>query len=265
MRRLPPYEVNVKPKRTPPRDVIGDVEGCYYELLELIEKLGYTLVLTSDRLPRVLYAHAPGRRKLVFAGDLLNRGPHPDLVINLVMQLVKRRIAIAVLGNQEKKYMRFLEGKLPAMPPEVRVTVATIDSHGEQFRSSVYEFLNSLPYLYETDRLIVVHGAYREDADEKTAKTLALWGETDGSLDHRGQRVRLTKWETDYRGTKTIVHGHTAVCEPTRRDLPSGARIFNVDTSAAFGGKLTALRFPTLQLVHAKSRAAYVPSWSPCF
>lgn len=250
-----------KRPRTPPRDIIGDVEGCYHELLELIEKLGYVIVLSKDPLPRVMYARAPARRKLVFAGDLVNRGPHPELVINLVMQLVRKRLAIVVIGNQEKKYLRYLSGRTTNPHPEVRITIDGVLKHGLDFQNRVQQFLLALPFKYETDRLIVVHGAYRQFVDEATAERLALLGEIDGTLDHRGQPVRHEKWEHDYRGGKTIVHGHVARHEIQRRDLPDGGRIFNIDTRAAFGGKLSALRFPTLQIHQVQSRAKYAKPW----
>lgn len=46
-------------------DVIGDIHGCYNELIELIEKLGYQ---NHDGD----LSHPEGR-KLVFLGDLTDR------------------------------------------------------------------------------------------------------------------------------------------------------------------------------------------------
>ena len=237
-------------KPTPPRDVIGDVEGCYYELLALLQKLGYQLVLSSDPLPKILRLRRPGKRKVVFAGDMMNRGPHSDLVINLIMQLVKRKCAIVVKGNQELKYLK-------GTNPEALPTIAAVAKHGDGFVQKVRTFIEGLPSKYETNRLIVVHGAYREDVPDDVAEKLALFGEKDGTVDKRGMPVHLNLWETDYRGTKTIIHGHTPLRDVHCRDLPSGARIVNVDTGAAFGNKLSAMRFPTLEIVSVFSLAAY--------
>src|SRR5437764_9583938 len=50
-----------------PFDIIGDVHGCYDELIALLQKLGYT----TD-LDRVV---PPSGRKAIFLGDLVDRGP----------------------------------------------------------------------------------------------------------------------------------------------------------------------------------------------
>lgn len=233
-----------------PRDIVGDVEGCYYELLELLKKLGYTLTLSAHSLPKILRVRRPGKRKIVFAGDMINRGPHSDLVINLVMQLVKRKCAIAVQGNQELKY---LKGKNPEAIP----TIAMVARHGKKFAKKVDAFLANLPVKYETDELIVVHAAYRENVGEEEAAKLALFGEKDGTLDKHGFPRHLDNWEGEYLGSKTIVHGHTPLRDALLRDYPTGARVVNVDTGAAFGNKLSALRFPSLEIVSVPSRSAY--------
>lgn len=48
-------------------DIIGDIHGCYEELLTLIHKLGYEL---KHGLP----VH-PDKRTLALVGDLTDRGP----------------------------------------------------------------------------------------------------------------------------------------------------------------------------------------------
>ena len=57
--------------------MIGDVHGCTTELEELLALLGYEIVEQRaggfpDGGP--LYAH-PGGRRVVYVGDLANRGP----------------------------------------------------------------------------------------------------------------------------------------------------------------------------------------------
>src|SRR5688500_2585815 len=50
-----------------PFDIIGDIHGCYDELVELLTKLGYEITGDTPQPP-------PGR-KAVFLGDLVDRGP----------------------------------------------------------------------------------------------------------------------------------------------------------------------------------------------
>src|SRR6266850_5410344 len=78
-----------------PFDIIGDVHGCFDELVELLGKLGYdvaadvsrlTLLANSDELradSRPLLRH-PAGRKIIFVGDLVDRGPKIPQVLKFV-------------------------------------------------------------------------------------------------------------------------------------------------------------------------------------
>src|SRR3954469_5127453 len=63
-----------------PFDIIGDIHGCYDELLELVTNLGYA-VTRSDQAPFGFEVSAPHQRKAFFVGDLVDRGPNtPDVL-----------------------------------------------------------------------------------------------------------------------------------------------------------------------------------------
>jgi len=51
-----------------PFDIIGDVHGCYDELVALLRKLGYAVSESGEVAP-------PDGRKAIFLGDLVDRGP----------------------------------------------------------------------------------------------------------------------------------------------------------------------------------------------
>jgi len=83
---------NNKKSEHGPFDLIGDVHGCFDELIELLAKLGYAAQDGSA------YSH-PGGRKLVFVGDLVDRGPKIPQVVRLVIESVKAGSAFCVPGN----------------------------------------------------------------------------------------------------------------------------------------------------------------------
>ena len=73
-------------------DIIGDVHGHLLELEGLLKNLGYKKY--DD-----YYRHK--NRKAIFLGDLIDRGPAQEGVVNLVRTMVKQGAAMAVMGNHE--------------------------------------------------------------------------------------------------------------------------------------------------------------------
>ncbi len=90
-----------------PFDIIGDVHGCFEELVELMVKLGYSVETQDDHHT----VSAPENRKLVFVGDLVDRGPSVVKVLRLVSSMVRAGQAFCVPGNHDMKLVRALRGK----------------------------------------------------------------------------------------------------------------------------------------------------------
>jgi protein phosphatase len=87
-----------------PFDVIGDVHGCFDELLELLDLLGYRVSRTADASGRPLFTVVPPEgRKAVFVGDLVDRGPNIPDVLRLAMPLAEAGAALCVRGNHDDK------------------------------------------------------------------------------------------------------------------------------------------------------------------
>ena len=63
----------------PHYDIIGDIHGHYAPLARLLETLGY-------RQQEGVYQHA--RRKAIFLGDFIDRGPEQKQVLNTVRRMV---------------------------------------------------------------------------------------------------------------------------------------------------------------------------------
>jgi len=78
-----------------PLDIVGDVHGEYQALENLLAHLGYD-------------AHGQHRqgRRLVFLGDLCDRGPDTPAVLARVLPLLETGRALAVLGNHEINLLR---------------------------------------------------------------------------------------------------------------------------------------------------------------
>ncbi len=139
-----------------PLDIIGDIHGEYSALLALLCRLGYD---SNGR-------HGKDR-KLVFVGDLCDRGPDSLAVIQLVERLIQQGNAQAVLGNHEinlliddvkdgsgwffdERFERDLKNYAPfrRTPP------------GQ--REAVRSFLRGLPIVLQRDDIRVVHAAWTD-------------------------------------------------------------------------------------------------------
>lgn len=146
-----------------PLDIIGDVHGELTALLNLLVHLGYNS-----------HGQHPDDRKLVFVGDLCDRGPDSQGVIQFVQHLVEQGNAQAILGNHEinllcddikdgsgwffdERHERDLKNYAPfrRTPPEQR--------------QALKEFLRNLPIALYRDDIRVVHAAWEAPAIEAVA------------------------------------------------------------------------------------------------
>src|SRR5262249_28520629 len=91
----------------------------------------------------------------------------------------------------------------------------------------------------------------------RKVRDFALYGETTGETDEFGLPVRYN-WAAEYRGQAIVVYGHTPVPEPEWLN-----RTINIDTGCVFGGKLTALRYPELELVALPAAQTYAQPARP--
>ncbi len=139
-----------------PFDIVGDVHGCYEELLGLIEKLGYS---ASEHV----VSHPEGRR-LVFVGDLVDRGPDSPNVLRLAMASVKAGNAICVPGNHDTKFLRWLNGKHVQLTHGLAETVAQLEADPID-RRDLTEFLDGLVshYVFDDGKLVVAHAGLKEE------------------------------------------------------------------------------------------------------
>ena len=239
-----------------PFDIIGDVHGCFDELANLLRVLGHGVDETSFTL------QPSNGRKVVFVGDLVDRGPRIPQVLKLVMNAVASGAALCVPGNHDVKLMRKLRGRDVQITHGLAESLAQLDGEPEDFRKRVAEFIDDLVshYVFDDGKLVVAHAGVKESMQGRgsgAVREFALYGETTGETDEFGLPVRFN-WAAEYRGTATVVYGHTAVPEPEWFN-----RTINIDTGCVFGGALTALRYPEKELVSVPAAQTYTVPAKP--
>lgn len=242
-----------------PFDVVGDVHGCYDELRRLLERLGYAV---SDEFAadggRVRVEH-PGGRRLVFVGDLVDRGPKVPAVLRLVMDAVEDGIALCVNSNHDDKLRRKLAGRPVRINNGLAESLEQLDREPRWFVNRVFFLLSSLPphLLLDRGRLVVAHAGLKESLQgriDRRAREFALYGDTTGEVDEVGLPIRRN-WALHYRGTAAVVYGHTYIAEPVWVN-----NTIDIDTGCVFGGSLTALRYPERELVSVPAAREYYRS-----
>lgn len=237
-------------------DIIGDVHGCYDELEELLLRLGHDDLLREDLEPA-----EPGRMpRLVFVGDIVDRGDKITQALRLVHRLCTLGHALTVLGNHDDRFGRWLRGNAVPIRHGLEETVeqfqALDEPTREAWRPALAEFIGTLPFSMHLDRgrLIVAHAAWHAELHEERSgdrlRYYTLYGPTTGNTTPQGFPERID-WAPHYRGPELVVFGHQVYETPYRQDYAIG-----IDTGCVFGGALTALRYPSLEIVSVKSRGA---------
>ncbi len=226
-------------------DFIGDPHGCWEELVEMLTKLGYSL---DDDL---ILSH-PDNRKLVFVGDLVDRGPGikncMDLVINNPTNV------LSVRGNHENKLSKFILKNNTKIRGGLEATLEQLEGLTEDEKKAYGEWALNLPPWIELEidgkPVWVVHACLPKTLDSKSVG-IAMYGIPIG-YDDKGFPARLD-WAQNYKGSAMVIHGHDVIGDKPR--LLNN--VWNLDTGCVFGGYLTALSLPENKITQVKAKKKY--------
>lgn len=219
--------------------VIGDVHGCGEELAKMFQRL--------TRLGRDC--------RIILIGDLLTKGPRPDLVVEeiLAQERSGRRIEL-VCGNHEERALMALRragahGEAKGLPPRLAEMVDILaDADLLSEATELMERAMQTPYLRGRNPLwTAVHAGV--DPLLGFART--------------PQRQRMTMkaapnesdWWWSYDGKDGLmVVGHKPLSRPLILRRPDGrAVVAAIDTGCVYGGFLTAYRVGSDRLFMIKS------------
>ncbi|NPV72792.1 MAG: AAA family ATPase [Pelotomaculum sp.] len=233
-----------------PFDIIGDVHGCYGELVLLLARLGY-------RRQFNYHAH-PSGRKAVFLGDIAGPGPRSIDSFWLAKAMVDSGNAFYVPGDYCRRLCRYLAGKEGESRQGLEKVLDEVEALPEDKRSYFREeFLrlirNAPPYLIlDRGRLVVSHAGIRADITGKVTEQVenfCLFGETRGETIEQGLPA-IPHWVGEYRGEALVVCGHNPVSKAGFIN-----NTISLDRGCAIGG-LTALRYPEREIVQVPSLTA---------
>lgn len=239
-------------EETGPFDIIGDVHGCADELEMLLDKLGYAVSWNG----KAVSVTPPEGRRAIFVGDLVDRGPRSPDALRIAKHMVDSGTGLVVVGNHDDKLKRHLDGRNVKVSHGLAETIEQFAGEPPEFAAEMRQWLDSLisHYVLDDGKLVVAHAGLKEEMQGRASgavRSFCMYGETTGEIDEFGLPVRWD-WASDYKGKAKVIYGHTPVVEA---NWVNGTLC--IDTGCVFGGKLTALRYPELDLIEVPAARTY--------
>ena len=144
-------------------DIIGDVHGQADMLKDLLKSMGY-------KKKNGAFAHES--RKVIFVGDIINRGPQIRNTINIVRKMVEAGNAYAILGNHELTAILFdlkdkfghffLKNRSSQFRLPLLHTLEEFANSQAEFKSHL-KWMRTLPLFLELDGIRVVHACWQDE------------------------------------------------------------------------------------------------------
>lgn len=152
-------------------DLIGDLHGHHEALCQLLTQLGY-------QRQQGTYTH-PEQRRLIFLGDLVDRGPAVRETVRLVRDLVESGLALCIMANHEYNMIcyhswvggDFLRPHNARHDKQVAVSLAAFDQYPAEWLSHL-EWFKTLPLLLELPGLRVIHACWDQTKVERLKERL---------------------------------------------------------------------------------------------
>lgn len=225
--------------------IIGDVHGCYEELVLLLEKNGFQI--KDGKI-----THEESRKRILFVGDLVDKGYDVRGVIELVHNNLD--IIYMVKGNHENFVYKYVKGLTdPKRLPPQEVIDVYFDSEklfksDELLKQKFFEVVEKMKPFFKHEDFVVTH----TPCDDKYIAKL-------GSIAERAQHSIVYPKEVDYAGNPQAyeealyeyfkpfraqasrsypfhVFGHVST-----KGIAKLYNKINIDTGAVGGGHLTSI------------------------
>jgi hypothetical protein len=175
-----------------PIDLIGDVHGELDALMLLIKNLGY------DQ-----NANHPEGRRLVFVGDLVDRGPKSISLLKVVKSWIDAGKVQCILGNHEFNILKsgihtrderhgnlWFLGREEGMSPENPDFIHPQELASLSDRKWIIDFFDTLPIALENQDLGVVHACWHQDSINQLKRDEMI-GHTDVTRLYKKYRNRI--------------------------------------------------------------------------
>jgi hypothetical protein len=206
--------------------VVGDIHGCYDELLALVGQIGLG-----------------ARDRVISVGDLVVKGEKNREVLELFMRDARFS---SVLGNHDRALLQFWKGERAELKPAQERCRAELEEGRERYAA----YLDSLPLFIDLGSHVVVHAGLRPNVAlaEQSAEDLTELRTLGPDRTSR----EGTPWYEVYDGERVALFGHWPMTPPRR-----GPRAVCLDTGCVYGYSLTAYAVEAGEFFSVPARRAY--------
>jgi serine/threonine protein phosphatase 1 len=202
--------------------VVGDVHGCYTQLMDLMNLIG---VNADDRI--------------ILLGDFVDRGPDSPACL----EFAKRHEAI--MGNHEYKHVRFRNGILKQLSPsQIQARQQYVD-RGLDYDAAV-DFMENLPFYMDLPEAVLVHAGLRYGIPmPKQDPRVLVGGMSQKQFCGIDPATGYPFWCATYpKDAKPVLFGHLTI----RGKIPRQENLFPLDTGCCHGNMLSAITLPDFNI-----------------
>jgi len=223
--------------------LIGDVHGCYVEIVDLLHKCQYE----------------EPKDCVILVGDLVNKGPHPQEVVSLARKLkfwsVKGNHDDMVIMHWDKRQDCIVKGLDPNLSCDPSM------SWVDKLSPENIDFLRKLPFIITIPQYssVVVHAGLIPGIDyHQQPYEAALYRMRD--LVFKDNQWIPTEafvgkpWAGYWKGPDFVFFGHDSP-----RRFQEWPMALGLDSACVHGFEMTACILPGRELVRVPAKKQYVP------
>lgn len=232
--------------------VIGDIHGGFKALKQVLER-----------------ANISQNDKLIFLGDYVDGWSDTANLLDFLIDLNSKQNCIFLMGNHEEMVLKWLKGEEDNELWRFHGGQSTVDIYeniSTERKQLHITFLSDLKeyYLDENNRLFIHAGFTNlKGVDFEFFRPLFWWDrtlwETAMALD-KNLLEDDVRYPSRFKLYSEIFIGHTPVTRFNESEPMHFANVWNVDTGAAFKGKLTLMNVETKEFWQSDSLPSLYPN-----
>ena len=235
--------------------VIGDIHGGLKALLQVLKKI-----------------NCDQNDTLIFLGDYVDGWSESPAVLDFLIELQKKQPCVFIRGNHDELLLDWLLGNNENIDEKLwfqhggEATVLSYQNINAETKEKHIQFLQSLQdYYLDNENRLFIHAGFTnmKGVEHEFFKPLFYWDrtlwETALAIDNQLSKDAIT-YPLRLKIYNEIFIGHTPVTKIDETIPVNKACVWNVDTGAAFKGKLTIMDVDTKEFWQSDSLPELYPT-----